>query len=260
MLLEIREGFSSIKVWVGFDFTMAVADTREEVQRSLILFFCSSLRSSLVSREGVYKRTFSGFWVVDVMFGLFSTASTPDLLENDVSKQRRKKEPSIRGRLKVLNLHLLKEKGNLWLHIKSQLLQVLVQQNLRWKKHYKSRKFKYKCWCINITQNQWRLNISFQMISLRASLFSMGDVLIDTKYFSIDLEVKKLTWLGLTYLMKRSLAESWNDTEGLLLEVLKQLSRGDLIRNGYEDDEGLILCMLLFVDAMSLDTVAMRSS
>lgn len=89
--------------------------------------------------------------------------------------------------------------------------------------------------------NQRRLNISFQMISLWASLFSMGDVLIDTKYLTIDLEVRKLTWLGLTCLTKRRLAEPWNEKEGMLLEDLKQLSIGDFIRSGDEDDEGLML-------------------
>lgn len=41
--------------------------------------------------------------------------------------------------------------------------------------------------------------------------------------------------------VKRSLAEPWNDTKGLLLEVLKQLSSVDFIRSGDEDDVGLML-------------------
>ncbi|CAA7040490.1 unnamed protein product [Microthlaspi erraticum] len=85
-----------------------------------IVLLNASLRSSLFSREGVYKGLSTCILMVDVQIWLLSTASEYDILKRNARKQREKKR------------------------LITHLLQILIQQEEKWKSFYKSRMFKYK--------------------------------------------------------------------------------------------------------------------
>lgn len=133
-------------LWVCFDFLMAVADTRPEWQRFLIIFFCSSLRASLVSRAGVYERILTWFRRLNVLIWWFSTVNGTDVLDIKVGKHEEMTEPSTQLEIQVVNHQLCKERRAVLLMLfKRCMLHTLIQERQKWKKKsYKTGMFKYK--------------------------------------------------------------------------------------------------------------------
>ncbi|CAN7011012.1 unnamed protein product, partial [Brassica rapa subsp. trilocularis] len=131
--------------WVCSDLTMSVADTRPEWQRSLIIFFCVSLRASLISRARVYKRILKWLWRLKVLIVWFSTVTGYYIFEISVGKHKETTAPSTLWWIQVVNLQLHKERrAVLLMSIRRYRLQVWVQQKLKWKRNYKTWMFKYK--------------------------------------------------------------------------------------------------------------------
>lgn len=116
---------------------MAVADTRPEWQRSLIIFLYPSLRASLFSRVGVYESILICLWIVAVLIWrddkeekVESELLIPELLQIRVSS--------------FLNCLLPQEKDLLLMHHEDNLIRVRVQQSYKKKKSLKTYMFKYK--------------------------------------------------------------------------------------------------------------------
>ena len=124
----------------------SVADTRPEWQRFLIIFFCSSLRASLVSRAGVYERILTWFRRLNVLIWWFSTVNGTDVLDIKVGKHEEMTEPSTQLEIQVVNHQLCKERRAVLLMLfKRCMLHTLIQERQKWKKKsYKTGMFKYK--------------------------------------------------------------------------------------------------------------------
>ncbi|WZY85681.1 hypothetical protein YC2023_032065 [Brassica napus] len=127
----------AVWLWVCSDFSMAVADTRPEWQRSLIIFLYPSLRASLFSRVGVYESILICLWIVAVLIWrddkeekVESELLIPELLQIRVSS--------------FLNCLLPQEKDLLLMHHEDNLIRVRVQQSYKKKKSLKTYMFKYK--------------------------------------------------------------------------------------------------------------------
>lgn len=127
-------------------------DNRTEMQSSGFaygnyssFFISSSLRSSLISREGVCMRVHACLLIVGVQIWWFTITSEFDVLSKYVRKQKEKRELSILRKIQVVNDHFLKERRlSLLILIKRYMLLVMIQQRQKWKKCYKTWMFKYK--------------------------------------------------------------------------------------------------------------------
>lgn len=169
ILSVLREQKGVVWLWVCSNFSMTVADTRPELQRSFILFFCSSLRSSLFSRDGVYTRIMMCGLVEMELIWWLEIASESDLFEKDV-RQVWEKEVWITHYLLQVVEHLLNnERCKLWIYIKRQLQQVLVQQSPwrsscfvwhRWRSKEHGRWVEGDKLDLSMLSSQWRLHVS----------------------------------------------------------------------------------------------------
>ncbi|KAF3522051.1 hypothetical protein F2Q69_00049113 [Brassica cretica] len=114
----------AVWLWVCSDFSMAVADTRPEWQRSLIIFLYPSLRASLFSRVGVYGSILICLWIVAVLIWRYD------------KKEKVESELLIHEPLQIrvssfLNCLLPQEKDLLLMHHEDNLIRVRVQQSYK---------------------------------------------------------------------------------------------------------------------------------
>ncbi|KAL0854862.1 hypothetical protein Bca101_060014 [Brassica carinata] len=226
------------------------------LERDSLIMLSSSLRSSLISREGVYKGAIAGLWLIDALFWWLAIASKSVVLKKMIGKQREETELSRHGMIQVDNHESLKERSSLVIHVKRHLLMGLLQQKQQQEKIYKSRMFKYKVIQRRFIGSAWSMVESFLWHKLVGKLVFKGG--------SIDRHQD----VGCAELADEWLSWQRNGTKSRK----KASTRFSSFAVEKTHDERLdinivlllhlffMLCMLLFVDAMSLGTVAMRSS